>query len=68
MGYGDINASNTSERVGYVMLFIMGGFIWGNLLAGISEIHSAQAAREQEKMSKVQKVVDFLVENNCPRR
>jgi hypothetical protein len=68
VGYGDINASNTSERVGYVILFIMGGFIWGNLLAGISEIHSASAAREQEKMTKVQKVVDFLVENNCPRR
>ena len=29
VGYGDISADNTSERVGYIVLFIAGAFIWG---------------------------------------
>ena len=43
VGYGDISADNSSERVGYIALFIAGALIWGNLLAGLGEIH--QAAR-----------------------
>ena len=35
VGYGDISASNTPERVGYVLFFIIGAFYWGNLLAEV---------------------------------
>jgi voltage-gated potassium channel Kch len=35
VGYGDIAASNTPERVGYVLFFIIGAFYWGNLLAEV---------------------------------
>ena len=41
VGYGDISADNTSERVGYIVLFIAGAFIWGELMAGLGEIHQA---------------------------
>ena len=33
--YGDITADNTSERIGFVILFIVGAWIWGNLLAEV---------------------------------
>ena len=66
VGFGDITACNTSERVGYALLFVVGAFIWGNLLAQITEIHVASAAREQEVLIKVQKTLDFLIENDCP--
>jgi len=33
VGYGDISADNTSERVGYIIFFITGAFVWGDLLA-----------------------------------
>ena len=33
VGYGDISADNTSERVGYIIFFIIGAFVWGDLLA-----------------------------------
>ena len=68
VGYGDISADNTSERVGYVILFIVGAFIWGNLLAELGEIHASTSARHQEKMEKIQKTLEFLIENDCPRK
>ena len=68
VGYGDVTADNTSERVGYVLFFIVGAFVWGNLLAEITEIHSASSAREQEVMSKVQKTLEFLIEHEVPHK
>jgi hypothetical protein len=68
VGFGDITASNTAERVGYALLFVVGAFIWGNLLAQISEIAAAASARQQEVVSKVQSTLEFLVENECPRK
>jgi len=66
VGYGDINAKNTAERAGYIVLFIVGAFIWGNLLAEITEIHTSSSAGEQQKTGKLQKTLEFLVENECP--
>ena len=31
----DISADNSMERLGYVLLFIVGAFVWGNLLAEV---------------------------------
>jgi len=39
VGYGDISASNTAERLGYVVLFIVSSFVWGELLSDVAEIH-----------------------------
>ena len=64
VGYGDITADNTWERVGYVIYFIVGAFIWGNLLAELGDIHQSSAARDQEKMERVQKTLEFLDEND----
>jgi hypothetical protein len=36
VGYGDISAESSSERVGFILLFIVGAFVWGNLLAELS--------------------------------
>jgi hypothetical protein len=67
VGYGDIGADNTWERVGYTLLFIIGAFIWGELMAGMGEVHATATARNQERMQTVQRTVDFLVANDCPR-
>ena len=67
VGYGDISADNTAERVGYVVLFLFGAFVWGNLLAEVGEIHAASSAREAEKIQNVQAMLEFLMENDCPR-
>jgi len=67
VGYGDISADNTSERVGYTFFFIVGAFIWGNLLAQLGELHASASARSQEKMEQVQTTLEFLNDNDCPR-
>lgn len=41
VGYGDISAENTAERLVYVFMFIIGAVIWGFLLADIAEIDHA---------------------------
>ena len=68
VGYGDISADNTSERVGYTLFFIVGAFIWGNLLAQLGELHASSSVRSQEKMDQVQTTLEFLNENDCPRK
>jgi voltage-gated potassium channel Kch len=67
VGYGDITADNTSERAGYVVFFVVGAFVWGNLLANVSEIHAAASSQEKEKLEKVQRTLDFLMDNSCPQ-
>ena len=67
VGYGDISADNTAERIGYVVLFLFGAFVWGNLLAEVGELHQASSAREAEKVQNVQAMLEFLLENDCPR-
>ena len=66
VGYGDIVAENTSERVGYVVLFIVGAFIWGTLLAEVGEVHATSSARTKEKFEKLQYMLEFLMDNDCP--
>ena len=66
VGYGDITADNTAERIGYIFLFIGGAFVWGTLLAEVGEIHASSSARAREKMEKVQQMLDFLMDNDCP--
>ena len=39
VGFGDITADNSAERVGYVVFFIAGAFIWGKLLAELGDLH-----------------------------
>ena len=50
VGYGDISAENSAERVGFVLLFIGGAFIWGHLLAEVADIHRAVSKRVSEKV------------------
>jgi hypothetical protein len=35
VGYGDITAETTWERIGYSLFFIVCAFSWGELIAGI---------------------------------
>ena len=68
VGYGDISAENSAERIGYVLLFVVGAFVWGNLMADVGDLHTSSSQREKEKMEKLQRVLDFLVDNDCPRK
>ena len=60
VGYGDVTADNTSERVGFTVLFIAGAFVWGNLLAALGDIHASTNNKKQAQMEKVQTTLDFL--------
>ena len=67
VGYGDITADNSFERCGYVAIFIIGAFIWGNLLGDIAEIRSSACLRDKEKSDKIQATLDFLVAHDTPK-
>ncbi len=41
VGYGDITAENTAERLGFTLLFVCGAFVWGTLLAEVGDVHKA---------------------------
>ena len=66
VGYGDISADNHWERIGYVLLFIAGAFIWGDLLAKVGDISISKNLRKKQRQQKIQNTLDFLVENDCP--
>ena len=66
VGYGDISADNHLERIGYVLLFIAGAFIWGDLLATVGDISISKNLRKKQRQQKIQNTLDFLVENDCP--
>ena len=68
VGYGDITANNTTERIGYVVLFIFGAFVWGTLLAQVGEIHQSATKQSEEKLDRIQNMIEFLRENDCPPR
>ena len=67
VGFGDIVAHSTEERIAYIVLMICGAFVWGTLLAQVGEIHRAASFRDQEKLIRVSTAVDFLNENDVPR-
>jgi hypothetical protein len=64
VGYGDITADNSAERIAYILLFMGGAFIWGTLLAEVGEIHNASSQRETAKMESIQKMLNFLQDND----
>ena len=66
VGFGDIIAHSTEERIAYIVLMICGAFVWGTLLAQVGEIHRAASFRDQEKLIRVSTAVDFLNENDVP--
>lgn len=68
VGYGDISAESTWERICYTHFFIVAAFLWANLLAEIGEIHQTSSAAEQMRMKKVQETLEFLTEHDCPRK
>jgi hypothetical protein len=41
VGYGDITAQNTSERVGYTLFFIASSYLWSTLIAEVTLLSSA---------------------------
>jgi hypothetical protein len=45
---------------------VPGAFVWGTLLAEVGDIHSASSARGKEKMDRVQTVLEFLLDCDCP--
>jgi len=50
VGYGDISAENTAERIVYVVMFIAGAVLWGFLLADLAEIDHAYRSRLETRM------------------
>ena len=51
VGYGDISAENTAERIVFVIMFIVGAFIWGDLLSKISDISASSRCTQSATLS-----------------
>ena len=66
IGYGDIHAENTSERVGYTLFFIASAYAWAELIAGVTVRCTARADTEQKKLQVIHNTLNFLQENDCP--
>jgi hypothetical protein len=66
VGYGDITADNTSERVGYTVFFIVCAFFWAELLAEVTVITQIREEASRETLATIQGTLDFLLEIDCP--
>ncbi len=66
VGYGDITADNTSERVGYTVFFIVCAFFWAELLAGVTVITQIREEASRIKLEVIQGTHAFLLEIDCP--
>ena len=67
VGYGDITPVNTFERVGFTLLFVVGAFVWGTLLAEVGEVHRAGSIKKSKQRDQVQGTLDFLIDNEVPK-
>ena len=66
VGFGDITPDCNQERIALIVLMILSSFVWGTLLAQVSEIHRTATLRDQAKLVRISSVVDFLNENLVP--
>jgi hypothetical protein len=66
VGYGDITAENTWERVGYTAFFVVCAFCWSELIAAVTVMTESREAKNQEKVQILQNTLTFLMGNDVP--
>ena len=66
VGYGDIAAENTWERVGYTAFFIVCAFCWSELIAAVTVMTESREAKNQEKVQILGNTQAFLMDNDVP--
>jgi len=67
VGFGDMSATNPTERITYCFLMMYGVMVFGDLLSELAEINHATRTQEIEQMEVVQAAVDFMAGHDVPK-
>ena len=67
VGFGDITATNSYERIMYSALMLSGILVFGNLMSELAEINRAARVSELETMERVHAAMQFMSGHEIPR-
>ena len=67
VGFGDIYALNTPERLYFMFLMLLAAFLFGTLIGELQELFAAMNKNARELEEYMDGVISFLVRNKVPR-
>ena len=66
VGYGDVHASNTNERIVNIFILFIGASVFGFIVANVSAIMEAMSKRSTLISDRMRQVAEYLKEKECP--
>ena len=66
VGYGDVHASNTNERIVNIFILFIGASVFGFIVANVSAIMEAMSKRSTLISDRIRQVAEYLKEKECP--
>ena len=66
VGYGDVHASNTNERIVNIFILFIGASVFGFIVANVSAIMEAVSKRSTMISDRMRQVAEYLKEKECP--
>ena len=66
VGYGDVHASNTNERIVNIFILFIGASVFGFIVANVSAIMEAMSKRSTLISDRMRQVAEYLKEKDCP--
>ena len=67
VGYGDVHASNTNERIVNIFILFVGAGVFGFIVANVSAINEAMSKRSTMISDRMRQVAEYLKEKECPK-
>ncbi len=67
VGFGDIYALNTQERLFFMFLMLLAAFLFGTLIGELQELFAAMNKNNREMEEYMDGVISFLTRNKMPR-
>eukprot|EP00597_Dinobryon_sp_UTEXLB2267_P011107 CAMPEP_0170103660 /NCGR_PEP_ID=MMETSP0020_2-20130122/3637_1 /TAXON_ID=98059 /ORGANISM="Dinobryon sp., Strain UTEXLB2267" /LENGTH=1243 /DNA_ID=CAMNT_0010327291 /DNA_START=886 /DNA_END=4617 /DNA_ORIENTATION=- len=66
VGYGDVTASNTYERILNIFILLIGASVFGFIIANVSSILDNIDRKGSVAVDKITKITEYLRHKNCP--
>jgi CRP-like cAMP-binding protein len=66
VGYGDIHAVNSGERMLNICIIVIGASVFGYIIANVSTILESFSRVEAAQSSRIMIIKEYLNEKNCP--
>jgi hypothetical protein len=66
VGYGDITATNTGERILNMCIIVLGASVFGYIIANVSTILESFSRVEAAQSNRITVIKEYLNEKNCP--